>query len=133
MRSLISKDVMKVADIQLQNIKFSVNKSSGSRSGENFAFQSVTYYSSSRSSYVDDGDLERVVLQTIAPAVRQSVFVSRPIVPARKTVDRGPVLQRFRAAPARSTVSFRASRPIATFGCQNVQTILVRDTSDERF
>ncbi|KAK7067600.1 hypothetical protein SK128_008035 [Halocaridina rubra] len=54
-------------------------------------------------SYVyDDGDLERVVLQNIAPAVRQSVFVSRPIVPARKTVDRGPVLQRFRAAPARS-------------------------------
>ncbi|KAK7074783.1 hypothetical protein SK128_019072, partial [Halocaridina rubra] len=73
-------------------------------------------------SYVDDdGDLERVVLQNTAPAVRQSVSVSRPIV-------RGPVVQKFRTAPVRPTVSFRASRPVATFGRQNIQTILVRDT-----
>ncbi|KAK7074786.1 hypothetical protein SK128_019075 [Halocaridina rubra] len=78
-------------------------------------------------SYVDDdGDLERVVLQNTAPAVRQSVSVSRPIV-------RGPVVQKFSTAPVRPTVSFRASRPVATFGRQNIQTIFVRDTSDERF
>ncbi|KAK7074787.1 hypothetical protein SK128_019076 [Halocaridina rubra] len=82
-----------------------------------------------RVAYVDDdGDLERVVLQNTAPAVRQSASVSRPIVPARKTIVRGPVVQKFRTAPARPTVSFRPSRPVATFGRQNIQTIFVRDT-----
>ncbi|KAK7067426.1 hypothetical protein SK128_000091, partial [Halocaridina rubra] len=80
-------------------------------------------------SYIDDdGDLERVILQNTAPAVRKSVSVSRPIVPARKTIVRGPVVQRFRTAPARPTVSFRAFRPVATIGRQNVLTILVRKT-----